>query len=144
MSDVHDSDVSDSSKTNHESVAIHVDDLSNEKEPVNKDTSETPSIESDTVDHISVPRPDDNHSSSSSIAQSTTVLDVDDGAGAVVKKTVHKTYKKITDNIFLGIAITIVCGTILTPVILFYTRPDISNPFEATTMQTSCQKVSSN
>ena len=145
MSNVRDSATSLTSEANHKSVVIVVDDLTDKEEPANKDTS--PSIESTTVDHdhIAVPTPitDDSHSSNSSIAQSTTVLDVEDGAGKAVKETANKTYKKLRENFCLVIVIAIVCGIILTPVILYYTRPDISNPFEMATVETSCQTVSS-
>ena len=132
MSDVRDSAISEA---NHKSVVIVVDDLTGKEESANKDTS--PSIASIDHDHIAVPTqtPDDSHSSTSSIAQSTTVLDVDDGAGRAVKETANKTYKKLRENIFLGIVIAVVCGIILTPIILYYTRPDISNPFEMLTVQ---------
>lgn len=142
MTDVRDSTIHLTSETSHKNnVVIVVDDLTDKEEPANKDTS--PSIESTTVDHdhIAVPTQltDDSHSSSSSIAQSTTVLDVDDGGGKVVKEAANKSYKKLRENICLGVVIAIVCGIILTPVILYYTRPNISNPFETT----SCQSVSS-
>ena len=145
MTDVRDSSIHLTSETNHKNVVIVVDDLADKEEPANKDTS--PSIESISVDHdhIAVPTQttDDNRSSNSSIAQSTTILDVDDGANKVVNETANKTYKKLRENICLGVVIAIVCGIILTPVILYYTRPDISNPFEMATVQTNCQSVSS-
>ena len=140
MANVRDSQMSISSEAKHENVVIHIDDLSGEEEPTNKNAS--PSIESDTVDHISRPTVDDNHSSNSSIAQSTTVLDVNDGAGKAMKETANKTYKNLRDKICLVIVITIVCGIVSTPIILFYTRPDFNNPFENAPMQSSCQNVS--
>ena len=146
MTDVRDSTVQLTSGTNSKNVIIVVDDLTDKEEPANKDTS--PSIESAASvdhDHIAVPTQtaDDSHSSSSSIAQSTTVLDVDDGASKVAKKTANMTYKGLHENIFFGVVIAIVCGIILTPIILYYTRPDFSNPFEMAPVQTSCQSVSS-
>lgn len=144
MSAIHDSEISN--PTNHEtdhthSVVIHVEDLSGEGEPVEKDPSPD-SINSSLAGHITVPTStvDGSHSNISNIAQSTTVLDVDDGA---IKETIKRNYKKLRENIFLGIVIAILCGFFLTPVILFYTRPNISNPFANTTVRTSCQKVSS-
>lgn len=129
-SDVRDSAISVTSEVTHKSVVIIVDESAGKEGPLNKDTS--PSIQSTEGDHIAVPTETvvDSHSSTSSIARSTTILDVDDGAGRAVKQTANKTYKKIRENTCLGITIAIVCGVILTPIILYYTRPDITNPFE--------------
>ena len=143
MSNVRDSKISVSSDTKDKNVVIHIDDLSDENQPVaDKDTS--PSIESNSVDHITVPRPTsvfDDQSNNHSAAQSTTVLDVDDGADKDGKEIADRSYKKLRDNIILGIVISIVCGIILTPIILFYTRPDFSNPFESATAQANHKKV---
>ena len=145
MSNERDSGTSVTSETaaNPKSVVIVVDDLAgNDKPAANKDTS--PSIDSTEVDHITVPThaADDTNSSNSSIAQSTTVFDVDDGAGKAVKEAANKTYKKLRENICLGVVIAILFGIILTMVVLFYTRPNISNPFdEMDTMATSDQNV---
>lgn len=145
MSNIRDSKVSISSDTKDNKVVIRIDDLSDEKQPASKDTS--PSIESNSVDHITAPRPTsvvfDDQSNNNSTAQSTTVLDVDDGADVGGKETANRSYKKLRDDIILGIVITIVCGIILTPIILFYTRPDFSNPFESVQAQTDQHKVAS-
>ena len=142
MSNVRDSKVSISSDTKDSKVVIHIDDLSDKKQPANKDTS--PSIESNSVDHITAPRPAsafDDQSNSNSTAQSTTVLEVDDGADGGGKELANRSHRKLRDNVILGIVIAIVCGIILTPIILFYTRPDFSNPFESVSAQTNHQKV---
>jgi len=142
MSSVRDSAISITSETKHKNVIIHVEDESNGEEgPASKDSS--PSIKSNSDNHVTVPQTtveDDVHSNNNSVAQSTTVLDVDDGGGETIKDTENKmqTYRKLGENICLGIAIAVVCGIMLTPVILFYTRPDFSNPFEALPTQTSC------
>lgn len=130
---------------NNAVVVIHVDDLSGKEEPVNKDIS--PSIKSASVDHISVPTrtvDGNNHSGNNSIAQSTAELDVDDGVDKTTKKISTETYKKIWENVCLGILIVVICGTFLTPVVIFYTRPNFENPFSFDKMQSSsCQEVSS-
>jgi len=156
MSDIHDSEISDPTdhETNHETdheinhirtVVINVEDVSVEGEPVKKDTSPS-SINSDLVDHIAAPTStvDDSHSSSSSsIFKSTTIIDVDGGGTSnTAEETVKRNYKKLLQNICLGVVITILCGIFLTPIILFYTRPNIGNPFRNSTEWSSCQNVS--
>jgi len=146
MSSERDSAISVTSEAaaNPKSVVIVVDDLTGNDEPAaSKDTS--PSIESTEVNHITVPThtADGINSSSSSIAQSTTVFDVDDGGGRAVKEAVNKTYMKLRENICLGAVIAVIGSIILTMIVLFYTRPDISNPFdEMRAMETSDQNVS--
>lgn len=154
MSNKRDPAISVSSETKHDDVVIRVDDLSSEDDPVNKNTSpsiespsiESPSIESISVNHTEVPtQPADNgHRSNSDIAQSTTVFDIDDGVGTATKEILSKTYKKIWENFCLGLMIAVICGISLTPVIMYYTRPDFKNPFSFDTVQSSsCQEVSS-
>ena len=147
--DSRDSAISITSEGRHENVDTQVDDIivSGVEKSAKKSTSS--SIQSNTADHVVVAKKttlvDSNHSINNSIARSTTVLDVD-GTDRNVKEIANKTpqtYKKLRDNICLGITIAIVCGIVLTPIILFYTRPNISNPFENNLMQPSCQDVSS-
>ena len=146
MSNERDSAISISSDTKREDDMTHtdemirMDDLKAKEVPKKKSTS--PSIESNTLDHAAtVPKRTVEISSSTLVNNSTTVLDVDDGADKDGKETADRSYKKLRDNIILGIVISIVCGIILTPIILFYTRPDFSNPFESATAQANHKKV---
>ena len=144
MSNEHDSAISISSDTKHEDDMTHtdeiirMDDLKTNEVPKKKSTS--PSIESNTLDHAATVPKRTVEIGSSTLVNSTTVLDVDDGIGG--KETADKIYKKVRENIVLAIVITIVCGIILTPIILFYTRPDDINPFETNQMQAvSCYET---
>lgn len=132
MSNERDSAISISSDTKHEEDDItQMDEISSKEVAIKKSTS--PSIESNTLDHVTEAPKRAIEFSSNSVTKSTTILDVDDGIGG--KETATGIYKKLRENIVLGIVITVMCGIILTPIILFYTRPDFSNPFETSPMQ---------
>ena len=132
MSSERDSAISISSDTKREDEVTQMDGLSHKEVAIKKSTS--PSIESNTLDHATAVPKRAMEYSSNSVAKSTTILDVDDGIGG--KETASGIYKKLRENIVLALVITIMCGIILTPIILFYTRPDVSNPFETSPMQT--------
>ena len=117
-------------------MVVHVEDS---REPTIKHSSPT-SIGSNSVDRITAPTP----SSVEDDKGSKAVLDADDGTGKATEEVAKISYRKLLDNILVAIVIVVIFGILLTPVILYYTRPDIKNPFNnITMMQSSCQKVSS-